>query len=53
MNYTVNLRTYRRSYWNRIRQKWNYPCIDLPNGAKCNADFFWYCVKLGILSEDD
>ena len=27
----------------------NYPCIELPNGAKCNPRFYWHCVSLGIL----
>ena len=36
-----------------IKNRENYCIIDLPNGAKCNPNFFWECVRLGILSEDD
>lgn len=36
---------------NRFRSYniFNYPCIELPNGAKCNPRFYWHCVYLGIL----
>jgi hypothetical protein len=39
-----------RSYW---RQERNHANIELANGAKCNFDFFWLAVDLGILSIDD
>jgi hypothetical protein len=39
-----------RRYW---KQEQNRAGIELPNGAKCNADFFWMAVELGILNEDD
>lgn len=45
--YTISNRF--RSY----RQEMNYAAIELPNGMKCNADFFWYAVELGILNKDD
>lgn len=45
---------FNRKYWERRwRQDVNYARIQLPNGAHCNANFFWYAVDLGILSEDD
>lgn len=34
-------------------QERNYACIELQNGAKCNFDFYWYAVELGILREEE
>ena len=34
-------------------QERNYACIELRNGAKCNFNFYWYAVELGVLKEDD
>lgn len=39
-----------RSYWQQER---NHANIELQNGVKCNFDFYWYAVGLGILKEDD
>ena len=39
-------------YIRYIKKYQDYACIELPNGAKCNASFFWECVRLGILDED-
>ena len=40
--------------WRRLnRQLHTHACIELPNGAKCNADFFWEAVRLWFLSPDD
>lgn len=45
--YTISNRF--RSYWQQGR---NYACIELQNGMKCNFDFYWYAVDLGILREE-
>ena len=43
----------RNSTIRRYAKDFDYACITLPNGAKCNPGFFWECVRLGILSPDD
>ena len=50
MYYTIPTRWRRWYLKNQVR---NEATIELPNGMKCNADFFWFAVELGILSEDD
>lgn len=40
---------YTISSYRRIRNYFDYPCIELPNGAKCNPGFYWLAVHLGIL----
>lgn len=45
MYYTIRHRFYKREQ--------NNASIVLPNGMKCNADFFWFAVELGILNPDD
>lgn len=39
--------------YKRYLKKWNNCHIELPNGAKCNQDFYILCVDLGILSDND
>ena len=52
MYYTIHTNWYRnwRRYWKQAR---NHANIVLPNGMKCNYDFFWLAVKLGSISEED
>lgn len=48
-NWFASYKRWRR-FWN---QESNRATIELPNGAHCNADFYWHCVDLGIISMDD
>ena len=52
-DYTISVKAWSKSYLRRFFKKFDYCSIELPNGAKCNPNFFWECVRLGILSEDD
>lgn len=43
---------YTISNYRPIRNYLDYPCIELPNGAKCNPGFYWLAVHYGILDPD-
>lgn len=51
--YSKDMRWWYKTGLHRYYKKMSNCHIELPNGAKCNSNFFWECVRLGILSEDD
>lgn len=47
MLYTIETNYYKM--YRRFLKRYNYCCIELDNGIKCNHSFYWYCVELGII----
>lgn len=50
MNSIITIAT---KYVRRRYNRFNYACIEMPNGMKCNPNFWMYCIEKGILTWDD
>lgn len=37
----------------RLYKKMNYCNLELPNGAKCNAEFYDLAISLGCIIDED